>query len=253
MSTQLTLRDDAGNSLAERARTPMDLLQLAIEREGSIDVIERLAKLQMEMQDRDDRIRFSEAMARFKDEVPTIIRRRPIKGKDGGELYKAVALEDVADPLAKALLQVGITYRWKTADLPDGRVRVTCFLRLKGTAYEEEGSTLAGPPDTSGGKDALKGIGSSSSYLEKYTLLASCGVHVYGSDPEAVHVEGITNDEGSEWVDKISLCESAIETMAVWTKANESAARFNPPDYKAMTIFHAARDKRLKELKAGAK
>lgn len=249
MSTQLTLRDDVGNSLAERARTPMDLLQLAIEREGSIDVIERLAKLQMEWQDRDDRSRFSEAMAAFKDEVPTIIRSRPIKGKDGSELYKAVALEDVADPLMKALLRFGITYRWKTGDLPDGRVRVTCFLRLKGTAYEEEGSSLAAPPDTSGGKDALKGVGSSASYLEKYTLLASCGVHVYGSDPEATHVEGITNEEGSAWVDKISLSDSPTEAMAVWTKAIEAAKKFSPIDYKAMTIFTEARDKRLKELK----
>lgn len=72
MSTQLTLRDDVGNSIAQRAHTPMDLLQLAIEREGSIDVIERLAKLQMEMQDRADRVAFDEALNRCQSNVGRI-------------------------------------------------------------------------------------------------------------------------------------------------------------------------------------
>jgi hypothetical protein len=239
--------------------TPMDLLQLAIEKEGSIDVIERLAALQMQIQDRDDRVAFSEAMASFRDNVPVIIRERPIHGKNdangkqGPLLYKGVALEDVATPLSKALLAHGITYRFKSADLPDGRTRVTCLLRLKGTAYEEEGATLAAPTDTSGGKDTLKGVGSTVSYLEKYTLLQSCGVHVYGADPESTETEGITQSAGADWVAKIQEASTAEECMKSWTEANNVAkgAINGQPDYKAMTIFHEVRDARLKALKKG--
>ena len=234
--------------------TPMDLLQLAIEKEGSIDVIERLAALQMQIQDRDDRVAFSEAMANFRDkDVPVVIRERPIKDRQGTLLYKGVALEDVATPLSKALLKHGITYRFKSADLPDGRTRVTCLLRLKGTAYEEEGATLAAPTDTSGGKDTLKGVGSTVSYLEKYTLLQSCGVHVYGADPEATETEGITQSAGADWVAKIQEASTAEECMKSWTEANNVAkgAINGQPDYKAMTIFHEVRDTRLKALKKG--
>ena len=238
------------NELAQR-ETPnaMQLLQLAIEKEGSIDVIERLAKLQMQFTDREDKIAFRNAMTLFKDDMPKIIRNRGINDKEGNEKYKVVALEDVADPVMKALVKLGITYRYKTTDMPDGRTRVTCILGLQGTAYEEEGSTLAAPPDTAGGKDPLKAVGSTVSYLEKYTLMASVGMHVYGTDPEAVPIEGITTEEGSEHVDAIKAADNSVDVMKVWGGAIAAAQKFTPIDYKAMTIFTEARDERLKELR----
>jgi hypothetical protein len=244
-----------------RTPTPMDLLQLAIQKEGSIDVIERLAALQMQIQDREDKIAFSQAMASFRDNMPVIIRERPIYGKKdaqgnpGPVRYKAVALEDVATPLSKALLEHGISYRFKSADLPDGRTRVTCYLRLKGTAYEEEGATLAAPPDTSGDKDALKAVGSTVSYLEKYTLLQSCGVHVYGSDPEATEPEGITQGAGADWISSITGAATREECMANWTSATKAAAGAckGEPDYKAMVLFTQARDARMLQLRKEGK
>jgi len=92
MASELTVQQNV---------TPMQLMQLAIEKEGSIDVIERLAKLQMQFTDRDDKIAFRGAMTKFKEELPRIIRSRPIVDKEGKEKYKVVALEDVADPVMK--------------------------------------------------------------------------------------------------------------------------------------------------------
>jgi len=213
------------------AMTPMDLLQVAIEKEGSIDVIERLAKLQFDMLDREDRIKFRQAMTQFKAEMPKVIRSRSVPGKDGNERYKVVALEDVADPVMKTLLKHHITYRYKSDYLPDGKIKVTCFLALEGTAYEEQGATLAAPPDTSGGKDALKAVGSTTSYLEKYTLMASVGMHVYGSDPEAVipdhPEEGM--DEGTA-LDCIASIESAASEDEVWDRYIECLRTAGVPD-----------------------
>jgi len=244
----------------------MDLLQLAIDKEGSIDVIERLAKLQLEMQDRDDKVAFTRAMSGFKDEVPKILRTRSIAGKNGQEMYKAVALEDVADPLMKALLKHRITYRFKTSDLADGRIRVTCYLRLEGTAYEEEGSTLAAPPDTSGGKDLLKGVGSTTSYLEKYTLMASCGVHVYGSDPEAVTGQTkpedlmeemvvsdfIANIEGSSSMDELSRnSRAAMLACGVPSQVLDQKGDIigSAKDKAAARAFSNARQKMIQKLR----
>lgn len=231
------------------AITPMSLMQMAIDREGSIDVIERLAALQMQFTDREDKIAFRNAMTLFKDNMPKIVKGRTVKNKAGEEMYKVTALEDVADPVMKSLVKLGITYRYKTADLPDGRIRVTCILGLKGTAYEEEGSTLAAPPDVEGGKSPLKAVGSTTSYLEKYTLMASVGMHVYGTDPEAVPVDGITQGQGGEFVDSIRVAGTPIAVMEAWKASVDVAKRFTPIDYKAMTIFTEARDERLKELK----
>ena len=242
MSTELLMPE-------RRELTPMDLIQIAIEKEGSVDVIERLTKLQLDIQDRNDRVAFTRAMSEFKDNVPVIIRNRVIRDKDGAEKYKAVALEDVAGPIMKGLSERRITYRFKTADLPGGLIRVTCFLRLEGTAYEEEGSSLAAPPDTSGGKDHLKGVGSTVSYLEKFTLLASIGVHVHSTDPEAVPVDGVTQDDADGWIENIREADTPESVMAIWTKAIAFSKSFTPIDYKAMTIFTDARDERLKQLR----
>lgn len=229
--------------------TPEMALQIVELQKASLENEIARQRFDWEAQNRNDIVSYSVAMSHFKDKVPVILRTRSIKDKDGGEKYKAVALEDVAGPLMKALSQHRITYRYKTVDLPDGRIRVTCILRLEGTAYEEEGATLAAPPDTAGGKDPLKAVGSTVSYLEKYTLLASCGVHVYGTDPEAVPVDGITQGQGGEFVDSIRVAETPIAVMEAWKSSVEAAKRFTPIDYKAMTIFTEARDERLKELK----
>jgi hypothetical protein len=240
MSTEITV---------PKQMTPMDLMQLAIDKEGSIDVIERLATLQMQFSDREDRIAFRDAMTLFKNDMPKIVKERVVKNKAGDEMYRVTALEDVADPVMKALVKLGITYRYKTADLPDGRIRVTCILGLRGTAYEEEGSTLAAPPDVEGGKSPLKAVGSTTSYLEKYTLMASVGMHVYGTDPEAVAVESITQGDAGDYIEAIRATETPEKCMAAWTTALNAAKSFNPIDYKAMTIFTEARDEKLKELR----
>lgn len=205
-------------------------------------------RFQWEAQNREDVVRFGVAMTKFKDNVPKIIRNRPINDKSGNKMYDAVALEDVAGPIMAELSKLRITYRFKTTDLPDGRTRVTCYLRLEGTAYEEEGSSLAAPVDTSGGKDALKGVGSTVSYLEKYTLLASCGVHVHGHDPEATEV-GVTNEQAADWVAAIQDGGTPEATFEQWVKAINLAKSTKPVDYKAMTIFTEARDERLKQLR----
>lgn len=233
--------------MALQPKTPMDLLQIALEKEAAIDVIERLAALQLQMQDRDDRVRFSEAMAAFKAEMPKILRTREIRGKrdangnPGPVRYKAVALEDVADPLIKALLKHGITYRYK-CDMLGTQIKVTCYLRLQGTAYEEEGSTLAAPPDISGDKDPLKAVGSTTSYLEKYTLLASCGVHVYGSDPEAVPPQTSPEDLMDEsvvmeFVDTIKGSADADELKRNYLAATKAGTK----DPSALRAFDKAK------------
>jgi len=208
-----------------------------------------LATLQIQFSDREDKIAFRDAMTKFKDNMPTVIKERIVKNKQGEEMYKVTALEDVATPVMKALVKLGVTYRWKTADLSDGRIRCTCILGLQGTAYEEEGATLAAPPDVEGGKSPLKAVGSTVSYLEKYTLVASVGMHVYGADPEAVPVEGLTQGEGAELCAAMDAAATSVAVMAEWSKGIAVAKKFTPIDYRAMTILTDKRDERLKELR----
>lgn len=217
----------------------------SINPESFVGAIERLAKIQTEMFDRQDKIAFRNAMTRFKEQMPQIKRERSIEDKEGNEKYRVVALEDVADPVMKALVSLGITYRYKTADLPDGRTRVTCILGLQGTAYEEEGATLAAPPDTAGGKDPLKAVGSTVSYLEKYTLMASVGMHVYGDDPEAAAAKKAGLDI---WIEKLSQAKDTTDLNRISLEAIKAVRG----DTTAVQAIGKAKNARIKELRGGS-
>ena len=223
---------------------PMDLLQLAIEREGSVDVIERLAKLQMEIMDREAKVAYTEAFEEFKRNVPPIVKDSKIIVKEEVR-GKYAKLDKICNVLTPELLKVGITLRWKARTSEDGKmIFVTCYLRHR-MGYEEEGSTLGGPPDATGSKNAIQANGSTMVYLERYTLVATCGIAIENQD--TVDNPGMTNDEGANWVAAIESGGDAHETMESWTKAVAAAKKIE--DYRAMTIFTEARDKRLKELK----
>lgn len=224
--------------------SPLDLLQLAIEREGSVDVIERLAKLQMEIMDRESKVAYTEAFEQFKANVPAIMKDSKIV-VNGSERGKYAKLDKICDVLIPELLKVNITHRWKARTSDDGKmIFVTCYLRHR-MGYEEEGATLGGPPDTSGSKNAIQANGSTMAYLERYTLVAACGIAI--KDQDTVDNPGMSNDEGANWVAAIESGGDAHETMESWTKAVAAAKAIE--DYKAMTIFTEARDKRLKELR----
>ena len=161
-------------------QTPMGLLQLAVEREGSIDVIERLAALQIQMMDREANVAFTQAFEEFKTNAPVIVKDSAIV-VNGQERGKFAKLDKVCGALVPALLKVGITHRWKTRMADNGNVMVTCYLRHR-LGHEEEGATLGAGPDASGSKNAVQACGSTVSYLERYTLVASCGIAIKDQD-----------------------------------------------------------------------
>lgn len=149
--TQMVLQEKKDLSLSQPT-SPMALLQLAIEREGSSDVIERLAKLQMEMMDREARLAYIAAFEEFKINAPTIVKDSAIVVNDQvrGKFAKP---DQICDKLIPALLKVGITHRWKTESGTAGKIVCTCYLRHR-LGHEEQGATFAAPPDTSGSKNA---------------------------------------------------------------------------------------------------
>ncbi len=212
-------------------------------------------RFEWEKLDREAKVAFAEAFERFKQDAPKILKTKHVNfpNKSGGQTdYWHVELDKACDLLIPALLKVGITHQWKSADLPDGRVRVTCILRHR-LGHEQEGASLAGPADQSGGKNPIQGVGSSTSYLERYTFLATCGIVPTGTDNDGNPLTGITNDEGAAFVEAIQNAETPADVMGEWTKAINAAKKLDPIDYRAMTLFTEARDERLKALKKGAK
>lgn len=241
MSTDLQVAPQA----AIAPVSPMDLLQLAINREGSIDVIERLAKLQMEMMDRDAKVAFTQAFEEFRRNVPPIVKDSAIIVNQQ-ERGKYAKLDKICGVLNPALLQVGITTRWKTRMADNGNVLVTCFLRHR-LGHEEEGSTLGAAPDNSGSKNAVQACGSTVSYLERYTLVASCGIAIKDQD----NVDSGTAPEDVLDIKEYAPLMDAIQgagTVGEVTAAYIRALKASKNDVEK-TEFEAAAKKRKEELK----
>jgi hypothetical protein len=256
----------------QRAPTGMELLAELSRKnsdpQAAIEIAKQIVELQVkqeslrqsqdrfewEKQERIARIAFAESFKKFKEDAPKILKTKHVyfekKNAAPGDKptsYWHVELDKACDLLIPALLKVGITHRWKSSDLPGGMTRVTCFLRHQ-LGYEEEGASLAGPSDQSGGKNPIQGVGSSTLYLERYTFLATCGIVPTGMDDDG-NPAGITQEEGGTYVSAIQGAETAIDVMAAWTKAIDAAKKFTPVDYRSMTIFTEARDERLLAIK----
>ena len=226
------------------------IVELETKREAFLQSRERF---EWEKLDREARVAFAESFQKFKEDAPKILKTKHVSfpSKDSskpGTNYWHVELDKACDLLIPALLKVNITHRWKSTDLPGGMIRFTCFLRHN-LGHEEEGSSLAGPADQSGGKNPMQGVGSSTSYLQRYTFLATCGIVPSGTDNDGAMVSGVMQEQGDVLICDIQQADTPGNAMAEWTKAISIARSFTPPDYKAMTLFTEARDERLKALK----
>jgi ERF superfamily len=263
MPTDLAVQHPSGMQLlAEMARKTSDpqaaielakqIVELETKREAFLQDRERF---EWQKLDREARVAFAASFQKFKEDAPKILKTKHVyfEGRDASKpatSYWHVELDKACDLLIPALLKVDITHRWKSSDLPGGMTRVTCFLRHR-LGHEEEGASLAGPSDTSGGKNAIQGVGSATSYLERYTFLATCGIVASGKDDDGLGGNGITQEHGATLVASISGGETAVDVMGAWTSATNEAKNFTPIDYRAMTIFTEARDERLRFLKRG--
>jgi hypothetical protein len=164
------------------AVTPMQMLQLAVEKGASIEMMERLLTLQERWESGEARKAFVVALSAFKAEPPTIVKDKSAsfdKGKTSA--YSYARLDQVAAVIGAALSKHGLSSRWETSQA-DGKIRVTCVL-THAMGHSEKVSLEAGA-DTSGSKNAIQAIGSAVSYLERYTLLAITGLAASDQDDD---------------------------------------------------------------------
>jgi hypothetical protein len=116
-------------------------------------------------------LKFGEALAAAKRNLPTIVKSREVN-LGGNRSYKYEDFNAVAGVVDPVLSDAGLAYRFRTSS-DANTVTVTCI--LFGHGHSEENS-LTAPPDTSGAKNAVQAIGSIVTYLQRYCLKAALGV-----------------------------------------------------------------------------
>ena len=142
-----------------------------------------LLDAQLKYEANEARKAYAAAMAAFKEDPPQIIKDRTVgyQAKGGTVGYSHASLGNVTLCINKALSAHGLTASWETGQV-DGKVRVTCHITH--VLGHRESTFLDAAPDGSGSKNPIQAIGSTVTYLQRYTLLALTGLATYEQDDD---------------------------------------------------------------------
>lgn len=170
------------------AITPMQMLQLAVERGTDVEQMSKLMDLQERWEANEARKAFVVAKAAFSAEAPKLTKNKEVafESKRGGAdtSYHHTTLDHAADLLSPVLSKHGLTYSWQTEQAEGGVIKVTCVLtHVQG--HSERVSLQAGP-DQSGNKNNIQAVGSTVTYLQRYTLLAATGMATADMDTDGL-------------------------------------------------------------------
>lgn len=186
------------------AVTPMQMLQIAVEKGADVAMLEKLMGLQERWEANEARKAFVAALNAFKAEPPTVIKNKHVgfeSRKTGDKTdYDHATLDQVVGVIAPALSHHGLSHRWQTKQ-ENGLITVTCIL-MHALGHSEEVSLTAGA-DMSGSKNPIQAVGSTVTYLQRYTLLAITGLAAKGQDDDAqrsVEEEMISAEQKAELV-----------------------------------------------------
>lgn len=148
---------------------------------------------------------FDAAMSEARAKVKPIMKNRTVSHdtKNGGtKTYQHEDLAEVARMVDPILAEFGLSYRFRTSSEINEPVRVTCIVSHR-DGYSEENS-LVGPRDDSGNKNSLQALGSTITYLQRYTLKAALGVAAYvDDDGKAAGATATINEDQKAALDKL--------------------------------------------------
>ncbi|QYX54593.1 ERF family protein [Pseudomonas sp. S07E 245] len=161
-----------------------------------IDKLERLMAMHERMQARDAEAEFNAAMAAMQSDIPSIAERGAIV-VNGQKRSDYATFEDINDVIKPIMQTHGFAITFKVENLPAG-LSVTGILMHR--AGHRESTTMLLPLDTSGSKNAVQAVGSSTSYGKRYVMSALLNLTTRGEDDDghaAVPTANVTTVQAS--------------------------------------------------------
>lgn len=145
-----------------------------------IDKLERLMAMHERMQARDAEAEFNAAMAAMQSDIPSIAERGAIV-VNGQKRSDYATFEDINDVIKPIMQTHGFAITFKVENVPTG-LSVTGILMHR--AGHRESTTMLLPLDTSGSKNAVQAVGSSTSYGKRYVMSALLNLTTRGEDDD---------------------------------------------------------------------
>jgi hypothetical protein len=198
------------------AVTPMHLLQVATQQGADIDKLSKLMELQERWQKNEAKKAFDAAISAAKAAIPVIFKNREVDftSQKGRTNYRYEDFAEVARTVDPILAQHGLSYRFRTSSQPNEPVIVTCILAHR-EGHSEENS-LSAARDESGNKNSIQAVGSTITFLQRYTLKAALGLAV-SADTDARDAGGSqTIEPDADGKKALEACGSMNALQAAW-------------------------------------
>ena len=188
---------------------PANILEYAIQKNLTPEQVEKFWEIQEKIDTSNAKKAYVTAMSAFKANPPRITKDRHVEYKTtkGVTSYDHASLANITETISKGLGAEGLTASWKTAQR-EVLVEVVCTITH--CMGHSESTALKASPDQSGGKNNIQAIGSTISYLQRYTLLSLTGLATHEMDNDGrgniagEPAELITEEQ---LIDLQSLCE----------------------------------------------
>lgn len=189
----------------------MALIERALH-DPSVDVakLEKLMELAERAQDRDAKKAYFAALVMMKPELPVIdrkgkieVREKTSSGKRDGDITQSTPYakwEDIDEKITPILNKHGFALTFRSGVAQDGKITVTGVLSHRDGHSEETTITL--PHDSSGSKNAVQAVGSSTSYGKRYTATLLLNIRTRGEDDDggAGGADAVIDEKELEWL-----------------------------------------------------
>jgi len=171
--------------------SPAEMIKLAVSGGADLEKLEKLLTLQERYEANEARKAYHVSMAEFKANPPEIDKDKTVKYKE--VKYNHASLANVVKKITAELSKYGLSASWRTQQ--NGQIIVTC--KITHVLGHSEETSLSALADTTGSKNSIQAIGSTISYLERYTLLAVLGLATHDTDDDgaSADAERITEEQ----------------------------------------------------------
>ena len=193
--------------------TPMAMLQMAVSQGADIDKLQQLMELQERWEANEAKKEYVKAMAEFRAICPEIEKTKKAHNSNFAGLAETIEV------IRGAMSACGLSHSWKTEQV-NGLIVVTCCVTH--VAGHKECTSLSAEPDTSGSKNKIQAVGSTTSYLERYTLFAVLGLASKEMDTDGnMPVEKIAPEQVKKINDLLKDTKSDETAFLKYCKVNK--------------------------------
>ena len=164
--------------------SPAEIITLGVRNNSNLTELKEALQLQIAWETREAEKAYNRAIAAFKANPPQILKESAVDftSQKGRTNYKYASLANVIEKVTPELSKHGLNISWRTSQ--NEHINVTCRISHELGHYEE--TTLCADADNSGNKNSIQAIGSTVTYMQRYTALALLGLACADQDTDGI-------------------------------------------------------------------